>query len=259
MKKRLLCLPLPKPNRPSLLSETEANHATRVLRLRDGDLIEAMDGKGNYAATTLRVRGGHPSLEYREQIEPLSSGLVRSPLLPLVLEMAILKGAAMEWVVEKSVELGVKQLIPIVTDHTVVQMKNKGPSQFQERWQKIADQALKQCCRLDQMEIALPLSLDSLLMTFSQKKQMVRIWCDEASREQSPFLLDWLLSQPVASQIEWRILIGPEGGWSSHERDFCNRELQNRVHLGPNILRAETAALYSVSLVSAFALKAFHK
>ena len=62
-----------------------------------------------------------------------------------------LKGDAMDWVVEKSVELGVRNLQPVVTDHTVVQMDKKGPKVV-ARWQKIADEALKQCGRLQRMD-----------------------------------------------------------------------------------------------------------
>ena len=67
--------------------------------------------------------------------------------------MAVLKGPSMEWVIEKSVELGVKLFIPVITDHTVVQFKSKGPEVFKERWQKIADQALKQCNRLKKWKL----------------------------------------------------------------------------------------------------------
>ena len=144
--KRILCSKIPEPHRAVELEETEATHATRVLRLKDGDRVEAMDGKGHSALATLRTRNGPPRLEYIEKTEAqVSTG----QLVPIILEMSVLKGDAMEWVVEKAVELGVTTLVPVLTAHTVVQMDRKGPEAFQERWQKIADQALKQCGRLD--------------------------------------------------------------------------------------------------------------
>lgn len=268
MKKRLLCPNLPKPGSPSVLSENEAHHATRVLRLREGETVEAMDGKGNQSLATLRIKGGIPRLEYLETKASFSTPRKGKLFLPIHIEMAVLKGDAMEWVVEKAVELGVHSLTPVLTDHTVVQMKSKGPEQFQERWQKIADQALKQCGRLDQMEISLPISLEELLTQDPKKisepqTSFIRLWCDEESSSEPVYLMDWLNSREKEANGEAhpliRLLIGPEGGWSSNERLLLQKEMSSspihRIGLGPRVLRAETAALFSVSVVTAFLSK----
>src|SRR4051794_35219602 len=108
MKKRLLCPKLPKPGAPVPLAENEAHHATRVLRLREGEIVEAMDGNGNSTLATLRVRGGPTRLEFIQHTEEPSDAQVRTKTaapLPITLEMSVLKGDAMEWVVEKAVEL----------------------------------------------------------------------------------------------------------------------------------------------------------
>jgi len=261
MKKRLLCPILPQPNRPVILPESEAHHATKVLRLRDGEIIEALDGKGHKMFTTLRVHKGPVRLEYLEPQSTHSMTDEGALILPTVLEMAVLKGEAMEWVIEKAVELGVQELIPVLTAHTVVQMKNKGPESFRERWQKIADQSLKQCGRLERMEVKTPISLEALI---SSNFAGLRLWCDEASKNEAPFLLDYLNSLSSEALLNLRVLIGPEGGWSQQERTFLgNAPLSSplissgppsgalsiiRVGLGPHILRAETAALFATSL-----------
>lgn len=250
-KKRLLCPTIPQPDRPAELPESEAEHATRVLRLRDGDRIEAMDGHGRSAEVILRVRGGSVRLEYAGE-----AATSRTPIPDFTLEMAILKGDAMEWVVEKSVELGVKTLIPVITDHTVVQIKQKGPEVFQQRWQKIADQALKQCGRLDRLEIELPMDLEELLVKQTCSEKTPRLWCDEADREETPELLDWFIQKntSAASLEGTRLLIGPEGGWSQQERELLSRSSPHliRLSLGPWVLRAETAAITSTGLITAF-------
>ena len=64
MKKRLLCSNLPKPGHPAVLSETEGHHAIRVLRLREGDLVEALDGKGAKSVARLKTKGISPQLEW---------------------------------------------------------------------------------------------------------------------------------------------------------------------------------------------------
>jgi 16S rRNA (uracil1498-N3)-methyltransferase len=245
--KRILCERLPEPHRPSPLPEKEATHAIKVFRLKDGDLLEALDGKGHGAVVRLRTRNGEPRLEFVDEKHSITA----VPSAPFILEMAILKGDAMEWVVEKAVELGASQLVPLVTAHTVVQVDKKGPQAFRERWQKIADQALKQCGRLDRMEVALPIELESLIAN-PISENSVRLWCDESERVSSPELLGWLESTRQDSRTELRILVGPEGGFSTLERDLLSRDSRGakRVSLGPLILRAETAALFTLSLVA---------
>ncbi len=261
--KRLLCPKLPQKGVIVTLSADEAHHATRVLRLRNGDIVEVLDGNGNKIQATLRLRGEFTELEFFNSVDPEPNLHKANMPFPFILEMAVLKGEAMEWVVEKAVELGVLKLVPVLTAHTVVQMKTKGPELFRERWQKIADQALKQCGRLDRMDISLPISLENLLSlenlptNQNQSPSWSRLWCDEASQAESPYLLNWLFAHPPQKGSLLKVLIGPEGGWSSSERTLLNLQSQvspqHRIHLGPLILRAETAALFSISVISAHA------
>ena len=273
MSKRVLCSELPRNARSVHLDETEAHHVTSVLRLRDGDILQALDGKGNSAWVRLRTRGGPTRIEALSETETPLGALPRSHgTIPLILEMAVLKGEAMEWVIEKAVELGVKKVIPVLTLRTVVRMDRKGPEEFQVRWEKIAQQALKQCGRLDQLEVSMPMKLEDLLADSSHTgSHGVRLWCDEETRESATHstntkddrieLLDWLSEKiTFERKDDLRILIGPEGGWDPRERDLL-RSSENtvRTQLGPLVLRAETAALYSISLASSFLRKTTEK
>lgn len=243
--KRVLCPKLPVPGQKVVIPESEAIHLTRVFRLSDGDRVEALDGRGNSVHAILRVEHGQAKLEYQAPGDA-------QKLLPLTLEMAVLKGDAMEWLVEKAVELGVKNLIPVLTAHTIVQMKNKGPEAFRERWQKIADQSLKQCGRTTRLEIALPIELESLLSEKKASAESVRLWCDEKSSGQAAELSEWLKERNPLTGLS--LLIGPEGGWSEIERALLSRESGEnmvRIDLGPLVLRAETAALFAVALAVA--------
>ncbi len=250
MRKRLLCPQLPKPNRSILLPEGEANHAVRVMRLRAGDQVEILDGNGNHVMGRLAFEETGVRVEY---VETLTSAAADVPaLVPLTLEIAVLKGEAMEWVVEKATELGIQRLQPILTDYTVVQTKEKGPQYFRDRWQKIADQTLKQCGRLERLDIQTPLKLDQALMGGS-----FRLWCDEASRvEGGKLLSDWVMGRPPELQSRVgagvSLLIGPEGGWSENERRALGHSAALRMTLGPLIFRAETAAIFGMSIISAF-------
>ncbi len=249
--KRFLCPQLPEPHQPVLLPKPEAKHATHVLRLENGDQVEAMDGKGRAVIARLRIGDGPIRLEYVERLEV--GHLASQEVSPIRLEMAVLKGEAMEWVVEKSVELGVRTFVPVLTAHTVVQVKHKGPEAFQARWQKIADQALKQCGRLERMEVHLPTPLEQLLSEVPSVVEKPRLWCDEGERESAPRLGKWLSSLSIPLE-ELRLLIGPEGGFSRLERELLEASHVQKMSLGPVVLRAETAALYVVAVARALAL-----
>jgi 16S rRNA (uracil1498-N3)-methyltransferase len=243
--KRVLCSGLPRPGHPAELSPTEAHHAVKVLRLRNGDRVEAIDGQGGVALATLELRGERVRLEHAGEARATAASAEQ--VAPLTLELAVLKGDAMEWAIEKAVELGVRRLVPVLTAHTVVQVGGKGPEAFRERWQRIADQALKQCGRLERLEVEPPIALEEMLARPLAAGE-ARACADEAARDGgAPPLSDWLSASPATAL---RFLIGPEGGWSVSERELLERSTE-RVSLGPNVLRAETAALFAASLAVA--------
>lgn len=229
------------------LSENECHHLLTVLRARNGDTIEAIDGQGHRFVAELVLEGkGRASLERKS---PVESPADRTSC-PVHLEMAVLKGEAMEWVIEKSVELGIRVFQPILTDHTVVQIDRKGPEAFRERWQKIADESLKQCGRLDRMEVRSPVSIRELLQREPSKS---RLWCFEAETEFTPDF-PWAPTAP-----DLRVLIGPEGGFSAGEIQLLRSEGIQSIRLGPWILRAETAALFAASIATQLVRKSIRK
>ena len=266
VKRRLLCPKLPSPNSSVILSPEEARHARKVLRLRNGDLVEALDGQGHKIVARLGSQGDETCLEWVSVEESASDSVGRAgtemkDILPLDLEISVLKGDAMEWTIEKAVELGVHSLTPLITDHTVVQIQAKGEDYFRRRWQKIADQALKQCGRLNRLEIQAPQFFKAWLKSPQVSSEgRIRLWCDEAGMQEAPFLGTWALKNQDRVRIAHLcLLIGPEGGWSRVEKEQLRGLSERsgdgswvRVNLGPSILRAETAALSSVSMLSAF-------
>jgi len=245
--KRLLSPALPTPNHAVPLPEAEAHHALQVFRLGDGDEVEVMDGVGHSVIARLRVREKHVDLVY-EKAAPVLSAPADS--IPVILELAVLKGPSMEWAVEKSVELGVTRLQPLTTAHTIVQLDRKGPEAFQERWQKIADQALKQCGRLTRLEILAPIELVNLLAEAPATSARPRLWADESQRAQAR-PLNAVASQLRSTAREICLLIGPEGGWSAAEKTLLSRSPETvPVSLGPLTLRAETAAIAGVAVLA---------
>ena len=93
-------------------------------------------------------------------------------------------------------------------------MDRKGPEAFRERWQKIADQALKQCGRLASLEVEISDRDRQLCFSRSLFEGHRVIWCDETGTRREPILLAWLESQRSKNLSPLHVLIGPEGGWS---------------------------------------------
>jgi 16S rRNA (uracil1498-N3)-methyltransferase len=249
--RKALCTSLPSKVGSSVeIPESEANHLVSVLRLKPGDTIEILDGQGKSAQAKLFYQ--NKSL-YAELItEPV--GLIDLQSHPLHLSMAVLKGEAMEWVIEKAVELGVRSLTPFQSEFSVVDLRKKGPEAFRERWQKIADQALKQCGRLSRMTVHSPISFENVLMKNTQL-----VWMDESlayTREIEPWNLlylpqvaDEVLANPNLGEAD--LIIGPEGGFSPNEKNRLmqtSKKAIKRGHAGAAILRAETAALFGISV-----------
>ncbi len=256
--KRVLCPILPKLGQSIELDPTEAKHLTTVLRAREGDEIELLNGAGQKSQGVLSIQGKKIAVTGTSQ--PVRNAKLNA--LPIHLKVAILKGDAMEWVIEKAVELGVKSITPLLTDYTVVQVQKKGIDAFLERWQKIADQALKQCGRLERIHFHEPVSL---LEAFIHPPYST-FWLDESLAEEgrARHHLQNELSSHARAPIG--LLVGPEGGFSPAERERlfqltghsiheinkgeANKQVLIGCHLGSLVLRAETAALMGISLIA---------
>jgi 16S rRNA (uracil1498-N3)-methyltransferase len=235
----------------------EAHHLIRVMRRQRGDVIEVIDGRGGVAlCRIIEVHRPDPSaespIEVEMTLEEHHSAGPNPARVRTVIFVGILKGEAMEWVVEKAVELGVDELVPLVLDHTVVKVDAKGPDAFRARWQRLADQALKQSGRKFALEVSLPVALLAAKKRFSLGSSY---FFDESMADDTPHFLDeallfWSNASPRHAQ-EIHLLIGPEGGWSARERQELS-SVTRRVHLGRDrILRAETAALQAISISTA--------
>ena len=264
--RRTICIKLPRPGIPQELERSESHHLLSVLRLNIGDRVEAIDGRGGAAVTRLIESEGQIYLEFIEDLAP-SDSQSRTESLPIEVVIAILKGDPMQWIVEKSAELGASRLIPLVTDHTVVKIDRKGPQAFQARWQKIADQSLKQCGRLNRLLVEQPRSLDEFLKSSDTHGTTYRIWFDESLAgnhpdASHPTLLGVLNHKDVTIMSRVQLLVGPEGGWSQLERQSIKAIVSPKtypVSLGPVVLRAETAAICALSVAATIYRNKIHE
>ena len=247
--KRVLSTELPAPGKPVLLNESESKHLTQVFRLRNGDKVEALDGMGRAVLARINLKGkSKVLLEYETESDLSAEKDIQ--VIPCNMYLSVLKSESMTWAIEKCVELGVRSLTPVISARTVVKMTKKGPSEFQERWQRVADQSLKQCGRLQAMPVQPPILLENLFQQTSEKKRSGEdlFYCLESGADRPHFLKR--LEETGSTTVG--IVVGPEGGWTEGEVESALREGLQPVSLGPLTLRAETAALCAISIASGF-------
>src|SRR5215470_9764651 len=115
------------------LSPDETHHLARVLRLRPGDQVSVFNGLGaEYSCTVDHVSGNQATLEIIEQL----TDAVESPL-PLTLAQALAKGEKFDFIVQKATELGVRRIVPIVTEQSDVRLADERAGRRLERWRRV--------------------------------------------------------------------------------------------------------------------------
>ena len=214
------------------LTAEQAHYLRDVLRAQIGAELFVFDGKsGEYAAvlSSLGKRDGQIQIcrLLRSQPEKRDLRLYFSPL----------KRDCTDWVAEKATELGVTQIVPVITEYTSVRRVNT------ERLRLIAVEACEQCRRLDVPEISEPVGLRELLERQDETKPLL-IHLDETGRGKK--------AGELLKNIESAaFLVGPEGGFSETERALIAKTPHTAgMDLGERILRAETAAVAALSLFS---------
>ena len=216
------------------LCEEDARHATRVLRMREGEACELFaDGKrfsGEIASigegVEVRITGEMPSTEAR---------------LRITLYQGLPKADKMELIVQKATELGACCVVPVAMSRCVVQLDAKDGRKKQERWQKIAREACKQSGRCEMMQVTEPISFKNLLAKLASHQAAIVPWEDARGYSLAKF------HQEHPGITDLAIVIGPEGGMSEDEIARMKEASCQSVTLGPRILRTETAGLCAMS------------
>jgi len=211
------------------LDERESHYLGHVLRLAPGDELVAFNGRGAERVATIgSVQRRGAVLELRAAQVPLTE----SPL-DLTLLLALPKSDAMDLVVQKATELGVRTLAPAFTEFSVVRLDAERSERRIDHWRKIARSACEQCGRHRPPTIAAPLPLAEALAALPAA--VARFALDPAA--------DRALDEQPAPTSGLVIAVGPEGGFGVSDWRCLDTAQFIRVTLGPRVLRAETAAL----------------
>lgn len=210
------------------LGDADAHHLGRVLRLRDGEIVSITDGHGRWRLCEFR----------KTDVSLVVAGDIQSPNVgPATFGVAVSvpKGDRIDNVVQKITEIGAACIVLFRSDHSIVRWDEGQAERQLSRLRAIARSASMQSRRLSLPTLSVVSSLDALLA-------------------QGDLVIATIDGPPMVQASEHRVVaVGPEGGWSSRERDIAIRGPHATVGLGSTVLRTDTAA------VAAAVVLAFHQ
>jgi 16S rRNA (uracil1498-N3)-methyltransferase len=218
------------------LPDGEAAHARRVLRVKPGDQAVLIDERGALFEAEFREVGEQVTAKLLSQLPD-----ARPPVL-LTLYQGLPKFDKLEFIVQKAAELGAARVVPVKMARSVVKLTSEEGKKKQERLDKIAREAMKQCGRADRLEILEPVRFSDALALFRAEETMLMPWEEARGLRLGDAHAQNLSAASVG------ILIGPEGGISPEEAASANEAGAMAVTLGPRILRAETAAIAAMAV-----------
>lgn len=220
------------------LPRDEAKHAAKVLRLKPGDIVCAMDGAGRrWDAEIVRADGDGVTVRLKDRL-PDNEASVR-----VTVYQGVPKAEKLDFIAQKLTELGAAALVSVKMERCVVRLDEKDGRKRRERLERIALEAAKQCRRGRAPEIAEPVTWRQALQRMARHDLVLVPWEDATGR----CMKDAYNERPSAKDIG--IVIGPEGGMSEDEVAALTEAGALTITLGPRILRTETASVVAAALV----------
>ena len=224
------------PGQKVILEETSSHHLLRVLRLKPGESLLLFNGNGKEYRAILEEAGKkQATVLVQDSRQP-----DRESKLHITLGQGVSRGERMDFVLQKSVELGVGSITPLWTKRSQVQLSGKRLEKRLNHWRGVIRSACEQSGRVYLAKLHSAAKLPDWYSV--NRKQSLQLVLDPAASLQ--------LSDLTPAR-EIRILIGPEGGLQSDEISMAEASGFKRIRLGPRILRTETAALATVAAIQA--------
>lgn len=223
-----------------VLTEQDANHVARVLRMRPGDTLFVLDGLGSLYHVRLTEVDRR---EARGEILSREAATGELPV-PVTLVQGMPKGEKFDWILQKATELGIDRIVPVVTERSVVRLSADRSQDKVRRWQAIAREAAEQCERAKVPVVHAPVELATWLQE-PATEGVRRLACLERHG-----------GLPLVRALEgdrprgYEIVVGPEGGFSPAEAERLLASGAQNVSLGGRILRTETASLMAVAVIA---------
>jgi len=217
------------------LAAEAAQHVAKALRLKSGDSIVVFDGRGGeYEATLTRID--------KERVD-VKVGAWRDvdmePPLRLGLVQGLPEADKMDWIIQKSVELGAAWIQPIVCDRSVVRLSGERAARRESHWRRVAIAACEQSGRNRIPEVRPTLGFQSWIAVPATQPRWMLVPGAQA------------IATKAKPEAALELLIGPEGGLSEREQELALSQGAEPVALGPRVLRAETAPVAALAAIQA--------
>ncbi|MFZ7119909.1 MAG: 16S rRNA (uracil(1498)-N(3))-methyltransferase [Eubacteriaceae bacterium] len=213
-------------------------HINKSLRMKTGEKIELSDGKcSEYIGEIIEINKTNVGVKILRQYQNKSE-----PTIEVSLYQGIPKGQKMDLIVQKAVELGVKNIHPIIMHRTVVEIEKKSNKKI-ERWQKISEEAAKQSKRGIIPKVNNVMHINDLPIEMKNNQLNIIAYEDEKKQKIKEVLANNLTPKKIG------ILIGPEGGITEKEHELITSIGGISISLGERILRTETAGISLVSML----------
>jgi 16S rRNA (uracil1498-N3)-methyltransferase len=226
------------------LDERETHHCRDVLRLPVGARVVLFDGKGKEAIAEIQ------GFEQAETELLLTQTAQSEPLrCAITLAQAIPKGKNMELIIQKAAELGVSRIVPLLSERTVMQLAEGEDGKRVEKWRQVVIEAAKQCGQNWLPAVDAPVSLKKFFSEFDRYEAALIASLQGDARSFKQVLLDFR-EQHGRRPTSTLMLIGPEGDFTPAESALAKTAGCLPVSLGPIVLRTETAAIYSLSVLA---------
>ena len=219
---------------------SDVNHMKNVLRMKTGEELTIGDGDGwLYLCVVESYEEDMAVLKILEKKKDESE-------LPskIYLFQGLPKSDKMEWIIQKAVELGVHQVIPVATKRAVVRLEGKKEVNKQRRWQAISESAAKQSKRMQIPTVHMPVTFQQALAMMAESDVRLMPYENAEGMEGTRRILESI--EPGESIA---ILIGPEGGIDEAEVEMAMKEKVEPITLGKRILRTETAGMTVLSIL----------
>jgi 16S rRNA (uracil1498-N3)-methyltransferase len=223
------------------LDAGESHHAVDVLRMKAGDRATVFNGEGSEAEVQI-VKAGRQGVELRRV------SLHKAPPLAcrIILGQAVPKGKNMDLIVEKATELGAAEIVPLLSERTVLRGAESGHVRKQQKWQRVVIEACKQCGQNFLPHVAEPCVPKAFFGRGQRFDLMLIASLQSDSRPLKQVLADFRGKSPSSVLI----LVGPEGDFTPAEISMAKGFGCRPITLGPIILRTETAAIYCLSVLN---------
>ncbi len=226
------------------LTGNEAHHAIHVLRLRAGEIVTILDGAGGEFQCEV-AGAGHGQVE----LGVTAKRTLPPPPFELTLLQAIPKGKLLEFIIQKATELGAIRIVPLLSERAVVRIDASEAARKVEKWQWVAVEAIKQCGSAWLPKIAEPLT-PAQYLNQNETFELSLIGSLQPDACPPRLHLDAYRSEHRRNPTSLAVWVGPEGDFTPDEIHRIQAAGAKPITLGPLVLRADTAAVYCLSVLN---------